>query len=102
LRKDVCVVVVDIVTTRQANLYGELLARIGRSDPALAEPPMLYAVTLRRRKPPKKRPRLDAWFFPLVVGRPLPTLPLWLGPELRIEMPLDPSYQEVCRLLRIP
>lgn len=101
LRQDVCVAIVDIVTTRHANVYTELLARLGRTDPTLAEPPMLYAVTLRRRKLPKQRPLLDAWFFPLAVGRPLPTIPLWLGPDLRIELPLDPSYQEVCRLLRI-
>jgi hypothetical protein len=101
LRQDVCVAIVDIVTTRHANLYTELLARLGRSDPALADPPLLYAVTLRARKPPKQRSLLDAWFFPLAVGQPLPTIPLWLGPDLRIEVPLDPSYQEVCRLLRI-
>jgi hypothetical protein len=62
---------------------------------------MLYAVTLRGRKPPKQRSLLDAWFFPLAVGQPLPVIPLLLGPDLRIELPLDPSYQEVCRLLRI-
>jgi hypothetical protein len=102
LRQDVCVIIVDIVTTRHANLYAELLARLGRSDPTLAEPPMLYAVTLRGRKQPKKQALLDAWFFPLTIGQPLPTLPVWLGPELRIELPLEPSYQEVCRLLHIP
>jgi hypothetical protein len=104
LRQDVCVAIVDIVTTRHANLYTELLARLGRNDPALAEPPPLYAVTLRGRKPPrppKQHSLLDAWFFPLALGQPLPIIPLWLGPDLRIELPLDPSYQEVCRLLRI-
>jgi hypothetical protein len=101
LRQDVCVAIADIVTTRHANLYTELFARLGRNDPALAEPPLLYAVTLRARKPPKQRSLLDAWFFPLAVGQPLATIPLWLGPDLRIDLPLNPSYQEVCRLLRI-
>jgi hypothetical protein len=101
LRQDVCVSIVDIVTTRHANLYTELLARIGRTDPALADPPPLYSVTLRARKPPKQRSLLDAWFFPLTIGQPLPIIPLWLGHDLRIELALDPSYQEVCRLLRI-
>jgi hypothetical protein len=102
LRQDVCVAVVDIVSIRQANLYGELLARLGRTDPTLGDsPPPLYAVTLRGRKPKKKRSLLDAWFFPLTVGQPLPTIPLWLGPDLRIELPLEPGYQEACRLLRI-
>lgn len=101
LRQDVCVAIVDIVTTRHTNLYTELLTRIGQSDPALANPPTLYVVTLRGRKPPKQPSLLDAGFFPLAVGQSLPTIPLWLGPDLRIEVPLDPSYQETCRLLRI-
>ena len=102
LRQDVCVAIVDIVTTRQANLYAELLARFGRSDPSLGEAPLgIYAVTLYSRKPKKKPPLLDAWFFPLKLGQPLPTIPLWLSPDLPINLPLEPNYQEVCRLLRI-
>ncbi|MBX9585587.1 MAG: DUF4058 family protein [Gemmataceae bacterium] len=102
LRQDVCVAVVDVVSVRQANLYAELLARLGRADPRLGDPPpALYAVTLSRRKPPRRRPLLDAWFFPMAVGEPLPTVPLWLSPDLRIELPLEPGYQEACRLLRI-
>jgi len=103
LRQDVCVVVVDIVTVPQANLYAQLLARIGQSDPRLSDPPQpSSAATLRSRRPPKKRRAvLDAWFFPMAVGEPLPAVPLWLSPDLRITLPLEPSYQEVCRLLRI-
>ncbi|MBN9524241.1 hypothetical protein J0H58_37970 [bacterium] len=102
LRQDVCVAVVDLVSTRQANLYAELLARLGRSDPHLGEPPPpLYAVSLRARRPPKRHALLDAWFYPMAVGRPLPTPPLWLAPDLRVELPLEPSYQETCRLLHI-
>lgn len=102
LRQDVCVAVVDIVTIPQVNLYAELLARIGQADPRLGDsPPDVYAVTLRGRKPKKKKPVLDLWFFPLTVGQPLPIIPLWLGPDLRIELPLEPSYSETCRLLRI-
>jgi hypothetical protein len=93
---------VDIVTAPQANLYAELLGQFGQTDPRLSDPPPdVYAVTLRGRKPKKKRPVLDLWFFPLTIGQPLPTIPLWLSPNLAIELPLEPSYQEVCRLLRI-
>lgn len=102
LRQDVCVSIVDVVTKHQSNLYAELLARFGQSDPRLGDPPAaLYAVTLRGRKPKKRRPVLDLWCFPLALGAPLPTIPLWLAPNLRIEVPLEPSYQETCRLLRI-
>jgi hypothetical protein len=93
---------VDLVTKYQSNLYAELLARFGQTDPRLGDPPApLYAVTLRGRKPKKRRAVLDLWCFPLTVGQPLPTIPLWLSSTLRIELPLEPSYQETCRLLRI-
>ena len=102
LRQDVCVSIVDLVTKYKSNLYAELLARFGQTDPRLGDPPApLYAVTLRGRKPKKRRAVLDLWCFPLTVGQPLPTIPLWLSSTLRIELPLEPSYQETCRLLRI-
>jgi hypothetical protein len=47
-------------------------------------PPALYAVTLRGRKPPKRREWIDAWFYPMTVGESLPTLPIWLGYDQRI------------------
>jgi hypothetical protein len=102
LRQDVCVCILDIVTIPDANLYVELLSRLGHQDPSISSPaPAIYAVTLRGRKPPKTKSRLDAWYFPLALGQPLPTIPLWLGPDSHIQLPLETSYQEVCRLLRI-
>ncbi len=60
LQQDVCVSVVDLVTIRQFNLYGDLLALVGGSDPMLdPEPPALYAVTVRGRKRVGRRP--DSW-----------------------------------------
>jgi hypothetical protein len=103
LQQGVCVSLVDLVSIRQANLYAELLARLGQSDPHLAPtPPPLYAVSLRSRKPPGGRLLLDAWFYPMSVGDPLPTLPIWLSGDLRVMLPLETSYQETCRILGIP
>jgi hypothetical protein len=103
LQQDVCVSLVDLVSVRQANLYAELLARLGQSDPHLAPtPPHLYAVSLRSRKPPRGRLLLDAWFYPMTLGQPLPTLPIWLAAELHILLLLETSYQETCRILGIP
>ncbi len=102
LKQDVCVSLVDLVSIRQANLYADLLNLLGRADPALAAAtPHLYAVTLRSRKPPKRRQLLDAWFYPMIVGQALPTLPIWLTPDLRVMLPLETSYEETCRILGI-
>jgi hypothetical protein len=102
LQKGVCVSIVDVVTVRQFNLYGESLELIGRSDPALGEqPPHLYAVTMRSRIHPEKRPVLDTWFYPLALGQPLPPLSLWLDEDLAVSLDLEGSYEDTCRVLRI-
>src|SRR5207247_3448099 len=48
LQQRVSVALVDLVTTRQFNLYSDLLELIGEKDPALAPaPPSLYAAACR-------------------------------------------------------
>src|SRR5271157_5354199 len=48
LQKGVAVSIVDLVTVRQFNLYFELLAMIGHTDPTMADPPAhLYAASCR-------------------------------------------------------
>jgi hypothetical protein len=102
LREGVCVSIVDIVSDRQFNLYEELLSILGHTDPRLgSESPACYAATLRTRRQKRKPMPMDAWYFPMAVGQPLPTIPLWLSRKLRIELPLERSYEETCRLLRI-
>ena len=44
---------------------------------------------------------MEAWAHPLELGRPLPTLPLWLAENLAVPLELEPSYEETCRILRI-
>ena len=46
--------------------------------------------------------RLETWAHPLTLARPLPTLPLWLPGNLAVPLDLDESYEETCRILRIP
>jgi hypothetical protein len=101
LREGVALAIVDLVTVRQFNLYAELLDWIGQHDPALGEEPApTYAVALRFQKP-SRRTRLQTWPHPLVVGQPLPTLPLWLSQELAVPLDLEASYEDTCRVLRI-
>jgi hypothetical protein len=102
LRQHVCVAIVDVVTTRQFNLYGDLLDLIGQVDPSLApEPPALYAAACRWRRAGDS-PRLETWAHTLAIGQPLPTLPLWLADDFAVPLELEASYEETCRILRIP
>jgi hypothetical protein len=105
LKERVSVTIVDLVTIRNQNLYGELLDFIDRVDPALgAEPPAIYAVACRATKTTVKPGapwQLETWFEPLRIGQPLPTLPLWLADDLAVPLDLEGSYEETCRVLRI-
>lgn len=101
LQHDVCVSIVDIVSTSQFNLYRELLNFLEVGDPALGEePPPMYAATMRMRSEGKRR-LMETWYLPLVLGEPLPTLPVWLKETWAIPLELEASYEESCQTLRI-
>jgi hypothetical protein len=102
LQQGVSVAIVDLVTTRNFNLYADLLALIGVTDPKLgAEPASTYASACRWTKPGNS-PILEAWSYTLEIGQPLPTLPIWLADNFRVPLELEPCYEETCRILRIP
>jgi len=102
LQERVSVVIVDLVTTRTANLYGELLDLIDLSDPLLSpESPPLYVAACRSTMREEKG-LVETWTYPLSVGRPLPTVPLWLADDLAVPLELEESYEESCEILSIP
>ena len=99
LKKEVCVTIVDPVTNRSANLYGELLDELHAPRTAISRS-TIYAATCRgRRSGP--RWRLEAWEHELAVAGVLPTLPIWLSPDLMVPLELEATYEEACRSLRI-
>ncbi|HJT31662.1 MAG TPA: DUF4058 family protein [Pirellulales bacterium] len=101
LRERVSVVIVDIVTTRTANLYGELLELVNHSDPRLgAEPPAIYAAACRLTKQADDWV-LESWLHSLDLGAVLPTMPLWLADNLAVPLELEKSYEDGCEILGI-
>jgi hypothetical protein len=100
LQQRVRVVIVDIVTSYSANLYAELVARLGAKPPPIADC-MIYAVTCRTR-PGSKGVRVETWERELTVGEPLPTLPLHLCESFKVPLELEATYKDTCRGLRIP
>jgi hypothetical protein len=102
LQKHVCVAIVDLVTNRTSNLYLDLMDLLGLTDPSLADgPPDLYAAACRFIRK-EDAWLLETWTHPLALGQPLPTLPLWLAENLAVPLELEPSYEETCRVLRLP
>ena len=101
LKHDICVSIVDVVSTNDFNLYAELLNFLESTDPALGDdPPPMYAVSMRMRYEGRRR-IMDTWYHPLAIGQSLPTLPIWLKETKAISLVLDTSYEETCRTLRI-
>lgn len=101
LRKGISVSIVDLVTSRHFNLYADLLALVGQSDPAMGEhPPAIYAVACRWTERGRKR-ILETWSHVLMLDQPLPTLPLWLADNFFVPLELEATYEHTSRVLRI-
>jgi hypothetical protein len=94
LQVGIGLVVVDVVTERQANLHDELVTLLNQAEHfAFPEASLLYAVAYR----PARREtgdQIEVWPYPLTVGQPLPTVPLPLrgGPTLPLD--LEGTYME--------
>jgi hypothetical protein len=100
LRKGVAVSIVDLVSSRRFNLYAQLMEFIGHPDRTMSnEEPSIFAASCRWMTK-GARARLEAWSLALVIGQPLPTLPLWLRENL-VALELEQSYEQACNDLWI-
>jgi hypothetical protein len=103
LQENVSVIIVDVVTTRHHHLYRELAEFLDLNQAARnAVPVNLYAVALRAIRPRRGKMRLEVWPAQLALGTALPTLPLWLGPDIAVALDLEASYEFACDSLSIP
>lgn len=98
LIRGVGVVVVDLVTSRHFNLHNDLMTRLGHPDQTMDG--QLYAVGYR---PTGKNGvgELAMWQYPVEVGEPLPTVPLWLYGGICIPARLEETYEKSVRQLRL-
>jgi hypothetical protein len=98
LQERVNLLVVDVVTTRHANLHHELLGLFSLPH-STGDGNDLYAVSYRSRK--EQKWHLDTWPVTFALGAVLPTMPLWLASNLAVPLDLEKSYAETCQVLRI-
>jgi hypothetical protein len=94
LQRGIGLVVADIVTNRQADLYADLVALLGQSEAAglLAGAPLHAAAYRPVRR--QESNQIDVWLRPLAVGQPLPLLPLALRGAGCVPLDLDATYTE--------
>ena len=98
LRRGCGLVVIDVVTTRRADLQADLMSALGVEESSSSS--TLSAVSYRAVGRDQEG-QLQVWPAALEVGQPLPTLPLWLGSELAIPLDLEASHSAACGDLRI-
>lgn len=101
LAQGVSLIVMDVVTSRHANLHNDLI-RLMEANPELefAADVVLYAVSYR----PVQRGEqgaIELWRRPLAVGEALPILPLRLTGDLFVAVDFEAAYQEACRRRRL-
>lgn len=101
LHQGVSVIVVDVVTTRQANLHDEIVDLVGAPTLRASWVGGLYAVAYRPVVR-EGRTEVDVWAESFALGDALPTLPLRLQGELFVPVDLASTYEEACRKRRIP
>lgn len=101
LHSGVSVVIVDVVTERLGNLHAELLEllRLQLTTPGQG-PHDLYAAAYRTVPSPQGL-CLETWAHALALGGSLPTLPLWLQPDLCLPLDLESTYRAACVARRI-
>lgn len=101
LYQGISLIIVDVVSTREANLHDDLVGLMGRGREYLLSPSSsLYAIAYR----PARRDTdewLDIWPARLALGGELPTLPLHLGGDLYVPIDLEAAYEDVCRRRRL-
>jgi hypothetical protein len=92
LCQGVSLIVVDIVTSRRANLHNEMIGLLDHGE-AFTQPAEvgLYAVAYR----PLVRggaEQIDVWPAALAVGETLPVLPLAINAEICLPLDLEATY----------
>jgi hypothetical protein len=101
LQAGVGLAVIDVVTSRRANLHNELATFLGAGPAALfANDAALYAASYRPVRTADAT-KLQVWPEALELGRPLPDLPLALGPWGYVRLELEAAYLDACTDARI-
>lgn len=99
LQANVGVLIVDVVTSRTGNLHRQLLELLQMNgEEHTDELENIYAASYRTIGADGTT-RLEVWTEPLAIGRPLPTMPLWLNDVDSVRVDLEAAYVATCDTL---
>jgi hypothetical protein len=84
-------ILVDVVTTRSANLHNELMTALDAPAHALLPDGPTYVAGYRPTRP-RERTRLDTWPYVAEVGKPIPSIPLALKGGPTVTLDLEGTY----------
>lgn len=101
LQRGIGLIVVDIVTSRHANLHDELVALLGHTEGFVFPTPTPLYATAYRPAHRQERNEIDLWREPLGVGQPLSTLPLAVRGLGCLPIDLEATYMEARKRGRI-
>lgn len=100
LQQGIGLVIVDTVTSRQANLHDELIRLMEADAKHQNADQSLYAVSYRPTLQ-NDDPQIEIWNRPLSVGQPMPTMPLSIGKAGTLPLDLELTYSDARRRRRM-
>jgi len=94
-------VLIDIVTSRSANLHGAMLEQVSGGANENGVGASLFAGAYHPVAN-EAQTNLEIWFEPLALGQNLPTMPLWLRGGQHLPLDLETTYQRTVQKLKLP
>lgn len=101
LCQGISLIVIDIVTSRRANLHNQIMQLLGHEEAgAMPVEAVLYGVAYRPIVRDGQE-QIEIWPSALQIGQPLPVLPLALNAEIALPIDLEATYTAACQRRRL-
>jgi hypothetical protein len=101
LQRGIGLMILDTVTSRQANMHNEMVHLMGLGGSLLLPPDVvLYAISYRPLHQQETN-QIDTWPAKLTVGEPLPVLPLCLRGSGAVPLDLEATYTDARQRSRL-
>lgn len=100
LQRGIGLMVVDIVTSRHANLHHELMKMLGQTALTSSSTASLYATAYRPARR-EERNEIDLWRKSLALGQSLPMLPLAIRGFGCVPIDLEATYMDARKRGRV-